>query len=80
LFLVGLLALLPALAALIGFMFAAPVYTYLFLRRLGQASVLHSIISAVGLIAFLMMIHVIFQAEFADGLLQDYVRLPPPFG
>jgi len=80
LFLVLLLAGLPVLSALLGFMFAAPLYTYLFLRRMAQASVVHSIVSAVGLGAFLMAIHVIFQAEFADGLLQEFVRLPAPFG
>jgi TctA family transporter len=79
-FLVLLLAGLPALSALLGFMFAAPLYTYLFLRRMAQASVRHAIVSALGLAAFLMAIHVVFQAEFADGLLQEFVRLPPPFG
>jgi hypothetical protein len=79
-FLVLLLAGLPALSALVGFMFAAPIYTYVFLRRMAQASVRHAIVSAIGLVAFLMAIHVVFQAEFADGLLQEFVRLPPPFG
>ena len=78
--LVALLAALPALSAVIGFIFAAPVYTYLFLRTLAGARRVPALISAACLVAFLMMVHVVFKADFADGLLQDYVKLPPPFG
>lgn len=80
LYIVGLLAALPALSALIGFFMAAPLYVYLFLRRLAGTSVLFSIALAAGLAVFLAAVNRFLQAEFADGLLQQFVKLPAPFG
>lgn len=78
--LAGLMAALPGLAFFIGFFLAAPVYVLFFLRRLGQASWLFSILMAIGLGVFLYAMGEVLQAEYASGLLQDFVRLPPPFG
>jgi putative tricarboxylic transport membrane protein len=78
--LVALLAGLPALTALTGFFIGAPVYTYLFLRRMAEARVAPALLAAACLAAFLALVHIVFQAEFADGLLQNYVRLPAPLG
>ncbi len=78
--LVALLAGLPALTALTGFFIGAPVYTYLFLRRMAEARVAPALLAAACLAAFLALVHIVFQAEFAAGLLQNYVRLPAPLG
>ena len=78
--LVALLAGLPALTALVGFFVAAPLYTFLFLRRMGEARLPVALAGTLGLVVFLTLIHLVFQAEFAEGFLQDYVELPPPFG
>jgi hypothetical protein len=78
--LAGLMAALPGLAFFIGFFIAAPVYVCIFLRKLGEASWLFSILMALGLGAFLYAMGEVLQAEYASGLLQEFVRLPPPFG
>jgi TctA family transporter len=79
-YLVGLLAALPALAAIVGFYLAAPIYVFLFLRILAQASTRFSLALALGLAVFLAIINLVLQAEFAPGLLQQLVSLPRPFG
>jgi putative tricarboxylic transport membrane protein len=76
----SLVALLAGLPALTGFFIGAPVYTYLFLRRMAEARVAPALLAAACLAAFLALVHIVFQAEFADGLLQNYVRLPAPLG
>jgi hypothetical protein len=78
--LVGLLAGLPLFAAVVGFFIAAPLYTFLFLIRIGHSKWHFAIISALGLAAFLAALNFAFDAEFARGLLQEYVTLPRPFG
>ncbi|MDF2995799.1 MAG: tripartite tricarboxylate transporter permease [Xanthobacteraceae bacterium] len=78
--LAGLMAALPGLAFFIGFFMAAPVYVCLFLRKLGEASWLYSILMALGLAIFLYAMGELLDAQYASGLLQDLARLPPPFG
>lgn len=79
-YIAGLLAILPALSFVIGFVIAAPLYVALFVRRLGQKSVLFSALCGLGLFLFLWGINWLFQAQFAPGLLQDFVALPEPLG
>jgi putative tricarboxylic transport membrane protein len=78
-FIAGLLAILPALSLAVGFIFAAPLYVALFVRRLGEKSWLYAAVCAACLLAFLYAIGAVFQAEFAPGYLQDLVDLPAPF-
>lgn len=79
-YIAGLLAILPALSAIVGFIFAAPVYVLLFLRRLGGKSWLFSGVASLCLFAFLYGVGSVFQTEFAPGYLQSFVALPSPFG
>lgn len=78
-YIAGLLAALPALSLLVGFVLAAPIYVFLFLRKIAKASILFSILLALGLLAFLWMVNYLFQAPFAPGYLQGFVSLPEPF-
>jgi putative tricarboxylic transport membrane protein len=79
-YLVGLLAALPALAAIVGFYLAAPIYVFFFLRILAQASIRFSLALALGLAVFLAIINLVLEAQFAPGLLQQFISLPRPFG
>lgn len=79
-YIAGLLAVLPALSLVLGFVIAAPLYVALFLNRLGQKSVLFSILGGLGLFLFLWGVHWVFQAQFATGFLQEWVSLPDPLG
>jgi TctA family transporter len=79
-YLVGLMAALPALSAVTGFYLAAPIYVFFFVRILAQASLRFSLLLALGLAGFLTVINQVLQAEFAPGLLQEFVSLPQPFG
>ena len=47
---------------------------------MAEARVAPALLAAACLAAFLALVHIVFQAEFADGLLQNYVRLPAPLG
>lgn len=75
----GLLAILPALSLLIGFVLAAPLYVFLFLHRLAGKSVLFSAALALGLFGFLWAVNYVFQAQFAPGYLQEFIAMPEPF-
>jgi putative tricarboxylic transport membrane protein len=75
----AILAALPALTALLGFFVAAPLYVYLFLRRLGSASVPFSLLLALCLAGLMFAMSEVLQAIYATGLLQKVVELPPPF-
>ena len=79
LYIAGLLAALPALSLLVGFVLAAPIYVFLFLRKIAKSSILFSILLSLGLLAFLWVVNYLFQAPFAPGYLQDLVSLPEPF-
>jgi hypothetical protein len=80
LYIAGLLAALPALSLMIGFVLAAPVYVFFFLRKVAKSSIPFSIALALCLLAFLWMVNFVFQSQFAPGYLQDYITLPEPFG
>jgi hypothetical protein len=77
---VALLAAFPALTALIGLFLAAPVGVLVFLRRFAGASLPFSLALAVGLAAFLALMAAVLDAQYAPGLLQTLVPLPPPLG
>jgi TctA family transporter len=79
LYCVGLMLGLPALTALVGFFIAAPLYIFLFLKRIAAASWWVSLLSAAGLVVFLLIMSEWLQARYADGLLQLLVELPQPF-
>lgn len=79
-YIAGILAALPALSALVGFILAAPLYVFFFLRKIAGASVLFSFSLSIGLLAFLWMVNHFFQTQFAPGYLQNFVALPEPFG
>ncbi|BCJ90543.1 membrane protein [Terrihabitans soli] len=72
-YLVGLLAALPALSIVIGFYFAAPLYTLVFLRTIAKTSWLKGAVMAAGLALFLTLVEVILQTDFAPGLLQELI-------
>jgi hypothetical protein len=79
LYCVGLMLGLPALTAIFGFFIAAPLYIFLFLKRIATASWWASLLSAAGLVVFLLIMSEWLQARYADGLLQMLVELPHPF-
>ncbi len=80
LYCVGLMLGLPALTALFGFFLAAPLYVFLFLKRIAAASWWVSLLSAAGLVLFLVIMNEWLQARYAGGLLQMLVDLPAPIG
>ncbi len=77
-YIAGILALLPALSLLVGFAIAAPVYVFVFLRKLAKGSVVFSAAMAIGLFAFLWLVNYAFQTPFAPGYLQEFISLPEP--
>ena len=80
LYIAGLLAALPALAYIVGFVIAAPIYVFFFLRKIAGASILFSLLLALGLLAFILMANYVFQVPFAPGYLREYITMPEPFG
>jgi hypothetical protein len=80
LYIAGLLALLPALSLAVGFVLAAPIYVFFFLRRVAGSSTLFSLVLALCLFGFLWGANYLFQIPFAPGYLREYVTLPEPFG
>jgi putative tricarboxylic transport membrane protein len=79
-YIAGLLAALPALAFIVGFVLAAPIYVFFFLRKIAGSSFFFSLALALGLFAFIWMANYVFQIPFAPGYLREYITLPEPFG
>lgn len=67
LYIAGLLAALPALAYIVGFVIAAPIYVFFFIRKIAGASILFSLLLALGLLAFILMANYVFQVPFGAG-------------
>ena len=80
LYCVGLMLGLPALTAIVGFFLGAPLYVFLFLKRIAAASWWASLLATAGLVVFLMVMNEWLQARYAAGLLQMLFTLPYPFG
>ena len=73
LMLVGWFLALPLAAALIGFIFAAPLYVYAFTRRFANASRMGAIIGTVAVYAVLLVLVNVVLMKMPDGLLQMYL-------
>jgi TctA family transporter len=78
-YVVGILVLLPLLTFFVGFILAAPIYVFFFLRRLASSSVRFSLLLALCMFGFLAMANLAFRVPFATGYLQEFVDLPRPF-
>jgi TctA family transporter len=76
---VAILAGLPILMALFGFLIGATLYVSLFLMVLGRKSILYAGVNAALMMAFFYVLGTTVNAHFAPGLLQSLVRLPYPF-
>jgi putative tricarboxylic transport membrane protein len=75
----GVLAALPALIGIAGFMIGTALYVFLFLVVLGRKSVLYAAINALLLGLLFYFFGSAVNASFAPGLLQSFVSLPYPF-
>lgn len=64
---------LPLASVAIGFIFAAPLYIYVFVRRFAQASRLWSVVSAVAVFGVLLILVNGLSIKLPEGLLQQYL-------
>lgn len=75
----AILAALPVMIGLFGFLVGAAVYVFGFLLLVGRKPPLYCAINAVLLCAFFYLLGGAVNAQFAPGLLQQFVSLPYPF-
>lgn len=73
---IGWFALLPALAWVLGFFIAAPIYVLLFLRTFAGASWRQTVVGTIGIAVFLWIARDFLYVSYPQGLLEQWVNLP----
>ena len=73
---IGWFALLPAMAWVLGFFIAAPIYVLIFLRVLARATWKQTILGTFGIALFLWLARDFLYVSYPQGLLETWFNLP----